>query len=435
MLLVPSFLFLLVGSSSGLPEGRSSFPSTGYEDFVGFSYSRALLPPSSSFVHFLNENTNINADFVPKYGSFRVTQPGIYGFSFSFSAHPEMGLSEVALLKDSIPVVSAVGDKFGVSRFIMIPLTAGSVIQLQVLRGVLSEDGQSVSTTFSGWLLSSPTATRRAPDPCYCTPPLPGRTPSPPISSHYPITKPPALFHPSYTQRPPLHSYHTPSSSPPSQSGLLGRSPSSNCCISLYLSSGSDKRVRNSQAEKLGRYNILYKDSVGRSVYKHSQNERVYLYYFSRSNTNWKGWMIGPSPGGVMGGILAENEEFCPTHSGKWYYYTSGKFLQSSELHLSCEEETGDEILDIGRSKGRSGESFFENLHKHTHVHYHNHHGSSQNGNVMLPFYSIKADPNVVTATFVYANNNGSLNTEYIPFHHLTGNSPIVKSSNSDDHQ
>lgn len=57
----------------------------GMSDFVGFSYSRASLsPPSPRFIHFLTENLNINADFLPTFGSFEASRAGVYFFTYSF---------------------------------------------------------------------------------------------------------------------------------------------------------------------------------------------------------------------------------------------------------------------------------------------------------------------------------------------------------------
>lgn len=78
---------------------------TNLPNFVGFSYSRAAPnPPDRRFISFLQEvshnlhlikrtfespllalqNVNVNANFLPTFGSFECQRPGIYFFTFSF---------------------------------------------------------------------------------------------------------------------------------------------------------------------------------------------------------------------------------------------------------------------------------------------------------------------------------------------------------------
>ena len=103
----------LVGAGAqqaiGEPKASAAFPPpprvANLPHFVGFSYSRASpVPRSTSFIYFLKEvnfihvrvygsriaipacfqDLNVNAQFLPTYGSFRASRGGVYAFTYSF---------------------------------------------------------------------------------------------------------------------------------------------------------------------------------------------------------------------------------------------------------------------------------------------------------------------------------------------------------------
>eukprot|EP00095_Tigriopus_kingsejongensis_P010384 maker-scaffold2509_size14967-snap-gene-0.3 protein:Tk10384 transcript:maker-scaffold2509_size14967-snap-gene-0.3-mRNA-1 annotation:"complement c1q-like protein 3-like" len=395
-------------------EGRSSLSgarTNDIPDFVGFSYSRAAQnSPSPRFISFMQENLNINANFIPAYGSFKATQAGVYQLSFSFLSR-ENEAAIVSLRVNQRSIVSALSEQGGhnpVAQSIIHQLQPGDVVQLEIMQGKVYESirPEFAYTTFSGWLVApvDPQFRRRSfdqgPERCCCEvcggsfdprdPPYPPPTYQPPQVPP-PVARPPYIL----TTKPPYLPGYSPPVFRPDPIPPLARYPD-NCCDALIVGRGNPLS-KSIQYEKFGVYDLQEVSPYdGRAIFKHcDRNEFV---YFFQSPRGWSGWMVGPVVGTERGGLILESNEPCVEHgvSGHWKFFDGQAFQPDPNLSVECFHS------EIGEGRTVNPNDFD---HKHYHLHDHVHGPNGNHAPRSLPAYKIQSNADYTEATFVFPNN------------------------------
>ncbi|XP_059092825.1 uncharacterized protein LOC131888061 [Tigriopus californicus] len=363
----------------------NSVRSNDIPDFIGFSYSRAAQnSPSSRFISFMQENLNINANFIPAYGSFKATQPGVYQFSFSFLTR-ETEAAIVSLKVNQRIVISGLSEQGAhnpVSQVVIHQIQAGDVVQLEVMQGKVYESvrPEFAYTTFSGWLIApvDPQFRRRSYDDqslrCCCEVCDIVDIPRIPPPSYQPPQIPPPVARPPFilTTKPPyLPGYNPPINHGPSPP--VARVPD-NCCETIIVGQGNPVS-KPIQFEKFGVYNVQdVSPHSGRAIFKHCDRNE-FVYYF-QSPQGWSGWMVGPVVGTERGGLIIESDALCVEQErpGGWSFFDGREFRSDPRLTVQC-------------FNGRTNDA-----------------PRSFDGH-KIPAYKINSNPDYTEATFVFPTN------------------------------